>query len=1052
MIDDIKPYSDYKESGFPLLGRIPAHWRASPLGRIGCFSKGNGGSKADEVSTGVPCVRYGDLYMRHEFFIRSTRSFVTKEKSANYTRLQYGDVLFAASGELIEDIGRSAVNLIDGSACCGGDIIIYRTSEALPEFLGYACDAPPTKWQKARMGRGFTVVHIYASALKHLVIGIPPTSEQDAIVRFLNGANTRIQNYIHAKRNLIKLLNEERQAIIQRAVTRGVNNNVTLKSSNTPWLGDIPQHWDVVRSRRLFTVRKELARPEDVQLSATQAYGVIPQSEFEQRVRRRVVKISMHLDKRRHVERDDFVISMRSFQGGLERAWASGAIRSSYVILKPERTVNIDFFSYLFKSRGYISALQATADFIRDGQDLTYDNFRRVDLPLIPLDEQRTIAKEIADATSEVDAGITRLRTELDLLREYRTRLIADVVTGQLDVRAAATRFGDMRADRHEVSGADGEAPEEGEVVFAEATYACEEALERLEKRTPLPHYFGAIIYSEPQSQTFGTVPSRFLVDGQQRITTFQLVLAAIKEVARVNKVGRLVSAIDAYLFNEKTASMADPARERFKLWPSSYDRTLFQHIAENPRDKLRSLQSKFFYKNGNLIKGSAPNLLRAYWFLLEVFEEFIAERGKDNAETPEVVLDALLGGFLSGFQIVVIQLDQNDDAQEIFASLNGLSKPLSPFDLIRNDVFHRARKHGEDEQQLFDGRWKNFEKPFWTEQVRQGRLKRARADHLVAHAVVAETAREVNVGKIAVEYQRYSRERASPTVAEELDVLLTHAETYAAMESGKTGGPLGRVSEVLRIWDLSTFHPLILHINAHSMGDPQKERLFRLLENYIIRREICALTTKNYNKVVLSMVRQLSEGADPVADFQKHLSELKGDASRMPTDVQIVEAVSRYPAYSNIPAPRLKYILQNIEYGKRTKFDEVTVVSTTLTIEHVMPRKWSKHWPLPNGFLAPVESTFEATIGGHQLSDEVKSLMETRQRLVNTIGNLTLLTEALNPSVGNGPWLAKREKFAKSLLALNRDVAAIDAWGETSIEARANDLAAVANRLWPAA
>jgi uncharacterized protein with ParB-like and HNH nuclease domain len=152
-----------------------------------------------------------------------------------------------------------------------------------------------------------------------------------------------------------------------------------------------------------------------------------------------------------------------------------------------------------------------------------------------------------------------------------------------------------------------------------------EEALERLEKRNPLPHYFGAILYAEPQSQTFGTVPFRFLVDGQQRITTFQLVLAAVKEVARVNNVDRLMSAIDAYLFNEKTASMADAARERFKLWPSSYDRLLFQHLVENSRDTLRELQSRFFYKNGNLIKGSAPNLLRAYWFLLEAFEEFVA-------------------------------------------------------------------------------------------------------------------------------------------------------------------------------------------------------------------------------------------------------------------------------------------------------------------------------------------------------------------------------------------------------------------------------------------
>lgn len=151
----------------------------------------------------------------------------------------------------------------------------------------------------------------------------------------------------------------------------------------------------------------------------------------------------MHLEKRRHVEKDDFVISMRSFQGGLERAWSSGAIRSSYVVLKPGPYVDIDYFAYAFKSSGYIRALQATADFIRDGQDLTFENFRRVDLPLIPLEEQKSIAKWIADSVQQVNAERSKLTYEIELLREYRTRLITDVVTGQLDVHDAVASLPD---------------------------------------------------------------------------------------------------------------------------------------------------------------------------------------------------------------------------------------------------------------------------------------------------------------------------------------------------------------------------------------------------------------------------------------------------------------------------------------------------------------------------------------------------------------------------------------------------------------------------------
>jgi uncharacterized protein DUF1524/uncharacterized protein DUF262 len=492
-------------------------------------------------------------------------------------------------------------------------------------------------------------------------------------------------------------------------------------------------------------------------------------------------------------------------------------------------------------------------------------------------------------------------------------------------------------------------------------------------------------------------------------------------------------------------------SRERFKLWTSSYDRKLYQHISESTPSKVRSLQSEFFYKNGSLIKGQAPNLLRAYIYLLDAIEAFISERTKEEGETAETVLDAVLSGFLSGFQIVVIQLDPPDDAQEIFASLNGLGKPLSPFDLIRNDVFHRARKTGEDDQKLFDERWKLFEQPFWTEQVRQGRFKRARADHLVSHVVIAETVREVNVGKIATEYQRYARERGFHTVAAELDVLRTHAATYRDMERVPPTGLMARIAGVFRIWDLSTFHPLILAINAKPIEDEQKTTLFKQLESYIVRREICGLTTKNYNKVVTGFVKKLQDVGDPIGAFQRHLAELTGDASRMPPDNEVAQAFAQRKSYGTIPSLRLRYILEQLEYGHRTKFDEVTVSTVNLTIEHVMPKKWAKHWPLSDGVFAPCESSHEAAIGNHQISDQAKALMETRQRRIDTMGNLTLLTEALNPSISNGSWADKREKISESLLAINRDISKRDLWSEVEIELRAAKLAELANRIWTA-
>lgn len=247
MIGELKPYSAYKDSGLPWLGEVPEHWEVLPLGRIGHLFKGNGGNKEDEVAAGIPCVRYGDLYTRHEFFIRNTKAYVTEERAAAYTPIRYGDVLFAASGETVEDIGRSAVNLIESDARCGGDVLVLRPKvKVIPEFLGYAADSAASRNQKTCMGRGFTVVHIYSGQLKRLILPLPPLEDQTAIATFLDYADRRIRRYIRSKQKLIKLLEEQKQVIINQAVTRGLDPNVPLKPSGIEWLGDIPEHWDNV--------------------------------------------------------------------------------------------------------------------------------------------------------------------------------------------------------------------------------------------------------------------------------------------------------------------------------------------------------------------------------------------------------------------------------------------------------------------------------------------------------------------------------------------------------------------------------------------------------------------------------------------------------------------------------------------------------------------------------------------------------------------------------------------------------------------------------------
>lgn len=583
-----------------------------------------------------------------------------------------------------------------------------------------------------------------------------------------------------------------------------------------------------------------------------------------------------------------------------------------------------------------------------------------------------------------------------------------------------------------------------------------DKALEILEGRKKFPHYFGAIICSEPVSRKFGAVLQRHLIDGQQRITTFNILLAALREVAIRNDSDRLSVALNTFLFNEQNEGMIDPEKERFKLWPSSYDRDLFQQIAGLTFDELKEKNPRCFYKNGKFKKGAAAKLLQSHFYLIEQIEGFIKSQNEVDRSS-EDVLDSLVEGFLNGFQVVLIELDENDDAQEIFASLNGLSKPLTPFDLIRNDVFHRTKSTGEDSEALFEGRWKTFERPYWNTQVRQGRLKRARADHLIAHTVVAETGREVSVAKIATEYQHYARERNFSSVADELDILLTHADTYRAMEAEADKSALSDIADLLRRWDSSVFHPLVFAINAHVEHDTVKSKLFAILVSYLIRREICGLTSKNYNKVVTGMIRTLKKSEDPVASLNLLMAGLVGDTSRFPDDAEFLDAFLTKGFYGSIPPKRLRYIFLKIESSLRTRFDEVMVIDEALTIEHIMPQDWPENWPLPNGETSPVKDAWQLTYLGDEddatatLSEEGKKCVAERAKLINTAGNLTLLNNKANPSLGNKGWGEKQLLFRDSLLALNREVGNRPCWDEQAIKERGAMLGQVACKLWKA-
>lgn len=205
------------------------------------------------------------------------------------------------------------------------------------------------------------------------------------------------------------------------------------KDSEVGWLRDIPAHWGVGQSRRLFALRNDRALGSDRQLTASQKHGVIYQDDYMSLEGHRVVQVLKGADMLKHVEPNDFVISMRSFQGGIEWCNLRGCISSAYVMLVPCDRVHAPFFRYLLKSAFYIQALQTTSNLVRDGQAMRYDNFTQIALPLIPLDEQARIAAFLNRETAKTDELVVEQRRLVELLKEKRQAVVSHAVTKGLD-------------------------------------------------------------------------------------------------------------------------------------------------------------------------------------------------------------------------------------------------------------------------------------------------------------------------------------------------------------------------------------------------------------------------------------------------------------------------------------------------------------------------------------------------------------------------------------------------------------------------------------------
>ncbi len=265
---------------------------------------------------------------------------------------------------------------------------------------------------------------------------LPPLTEQQKIAAFLDKKCSEIDAVLTKTKESIEEYKLLKNAIITQAVTKGIRPNRKMKDSGIEWIGEIPEDWEDINPKALFSQRKEKAKPGEKQLTSSQQYGIIFQDEYMELTGLKIVTVEKDFDILKHVESGDFVISMRSFQGGLEYSTNTGSISSAYVMLIPNlELVFPRFFRWLLKSNVYIDALKSTSNMVRDGQAMRYSNFSQIRLLKIPLSEQEEIANYLEKKCNEIDTLIAKKEEFVSELETYKKSLIYEYVTGKKEVQ-----------------------------------------------------------------------------------------------------------------------------------------------------------------------------------------------------------------------------------------------------------------------------------------------------------------------------------------------------------------------------------------------------------------------------------------------------------------------------------------------------------------------------------------------------------------------------------------------------------------------------------------
>lgn len=553
------------------------------------------------------------------------------------------------------------------------------------------------------------------------------------------------------------------------------------------------------------------------------------------------------------------------------------------------------------------------------------------------------------------------------------------------------------------------------EPLWDDVRNVAENYLEELERcghdavaaeRATAGHFLGAVVLQQvPTAARY--IEQREVIDGQQRMTTLQLLLDATQQVCEKLELRRNARGLSKLVANDEDLVQDESSHHIFKLWPTRTDREAFRHAMDN----------------GLAVDDFEESLI------VEAHNFFQLQVDKWLHEQPEALsekADALETTVTAMLQLIVIDLDGKDDPNVIFETLNARGTPLEQSDLVKNFVMAQSGETVEGDRSI----WGNLDDQWWRDEVRQGRLLRPRLDMLLNYWLAMRTGDDVPPSRVFDTFRRHADETSVATVMSDVKRDFTQ---YRRFESA---GQRSKEEDLfyyrLDVMQLRVVTPVLLLLL--SAEHETRIRAFKALESFLVRRMICRQTTKDYNRLTLDLATRLRESGLEKADaiVTGLLKEQTAYSREWPSDTAIANHLANSPLYRLLTRGRLRLVLEGIERQLRSTKSEQTDVPRNLTIEHLMPVSWKGHWPNPVG------------------SDQQTSEYE-RNQLVHTIGNLTLLNRKLNSSVSNNPWADKKAEFLKyAVLNLNGELMGVEHWDDDTIRERSNRLARLVAQCWP--